>query len=154
METKKCPRCKEVLGVDLFQKNKAAKDGLQYHCKACRKEIDSRPEHRKQHRERYHKNKHKTQGYKDITLKRTYGISLDDYNSLLEQQNHTCKICHNQCSSGRSLAVDHCHSTGKIRGLLCQKCNQGLGMFKDSEELLAKAIVYLQERKYGHDVSK
>ena len=140
MATKTCPRCKLNLDVSCFQKNKASKDGLQYHCKSCRKEIDSRPEHRAQHRKRYHENKDQ---YLDDTYKRKYGITLEEYNMLLGKQKNVCAICSEVCSSKRRLAVDHNHETGAVRGLLCSNCNRGLGLFKDKIDRLNKAIEYL-----------
>src|SRR6187402_1147273 len=72
-----------------------------------------------------------------------YGISAVDYDKLFSQQNGLCKICKNPeadvyPSTGKikSLSVDHCHTTGQVRGLLCSKCNKGLGIFKDSIEFL------------------
>ena len=141
-ETKLCPRCKETLSTSCFQKNKAAKDGLQYHCKACRKQMDSREEHRAQHRKRYHENK---ENYRDYTYKRKYGISLEEYDTLFSLQKGLCAICDGECPSKRSLAVDHDHVTGKVRGLLCANCNRGLGLFKDKIEALQKAVVYLEK---------
>ena len=88
--------------------------------------------------------------WKDLTgrdqyYKKTYNISLEDYNNLLESQNYTCKICKKEEKhTNKALAVDHCHSTGKVRGLLCFDCNTALGKFKDSTELLYEAINYLQ----------
>ena len=79
---------------------------------------------------------------KNGNLKRTYGISLEEYESLLESQDNVCKICKTE-KIGKHLAVDHDHKTGKIRGILCENCNRGLGMFKDSPELLQNAIQYL-----------
>lgn len=72
---------------------------------------------------------------------RTYGISEEEYNILFNSQNGKCKICH--CVSNRKLSVDHSHSTGKIRGLLCHNCNVGLGHFKDDPILLQTALEYL-----------
>jgi Recombination endonuclease VII len=143
MIKKTCPRCK--ITTELFQKNRASKDGLQYHCNACRKEIDNRPEKKLKDRERYHTYK---DVYNDVMYKRKYGISLDTYNDMLKTQGGVCEICEQSCKSGRRLAVDHCHTTNKVRGLLCSACNQGLGLFKDSPELMLKAIQYLKDR-YG-----
>jgi hypothetical protein len=98
-------------------------------------------------------------------LKRTFGITIDQYNALLETQNGGCAICHNP-DPGRStrgnemrqfFCVDHDHSTGRLRGLLCGNCNTGLGHFRDSPELLAAAIDYLKHvtvvpRKWPHDL--
>jgi hypothetical protein len=82
-------------------------------------------------------------------LKRRYGIKLDEYDELFTSQKGLCAICHNPPkgihSSGRAhiLHVDHCHTTGKIRGLLCTACNQALGMFKEDIGILKKAMEYI-----------
>lgn len=75
--------------------------------------------------------------------KRTHGISLEIYNDMLEVQGGTCAICNLPCKTGKSLAVDHSHDTGAIRGLLCINCNTGLGHFKDNLDLLSRAMKYL-----------
>lgn len=72
-----------------------------------------------------------------------WGLSIDDYERLVKAQGGGCAICKKPCSSGRKLAVDHDHKTGRIRGLLCSNCNLGLGKFFDNKELLRKAISYL-----------
>lgn len=74
-------------------------------------------------------------------LKRKYGLSKEEYYLLKEKQDNMCAICK---ISNRRLAVDHCHITGKIRGLLCLNCNTGIGQLKDSVELLESAINYLK----------
>lgn len=81
-------------------------------------------------------------------LKRKYGLTLDDYKNILAEQKECCSICKvNQSNFNKKLAVDHCHKTGKVRGLLCQFCNQGLGNFKDNKQLLDLAIKYLEKHK-------
>lgn len=87
---------------------------------------------------------------RNTRLKREYGITLEDYNKMLEDQNGVCSICkksetsiHEKTNKLRNLAVDHCHETGKVRGLLCSKCNRGLGYFKDNVMNLIKAAKYL-----------
>jgi len=81
-------------------------------------------------------------------LKCTYNITLEEYNKKLQAQNHKCVICGtDETQLTRKLHVDHCHSTGKIRDLLCVHCNTGLGHFKESIENLAKAISYLEKHK-------
>jgi membrane-bound lytic murein transglycosylase len=89
------------------------------------------------------KSKYQSHGYayhKDISLMRNYGIGLDVYQKMYDEQLGNCKICG---VYQEVLNVDHCHNSKAIRGLLCQKCNQGIGLFKDSEVLLANAIEYL-----------
>jgi hypothetical protein len=83
---------------------------------------------------------------RDGIIRRQYGITLNEYNEMLENQNYKCAICGNEDEvEGRRLAIDHCHTSGKVRGLLCGKCNRGLGLFYDNVELLNNAILYLNE---------
>jgi hypothetical protein len=83
---------------------------------------------------------------KTYHLKVTYGITLEDYKQMLANQNECCAICKiPQSELPVDLAVDHCHKTNKIRGLLCAKCNLGLGNFEDSEDSLLQAIKYLRD---------
>jgi hypothetical protein len=77
---------------------------------------------------------------KSLNLRKLYGIDIETYEALFAVQNGRCKIC-DQASD--VLQVDHCHTTGQLRGLLCRSCNWGLGHFKDSPQLLDGAIKYL-----------
>ena len=103
-------------------------------------------------RARYASNPEKKSGLK---LKSSYGLTLDEYGEILSAQNGVCAICHESCSTGYRLAVDHDHSCcpgkkscGKcIRGLLCANCNHVLGLVKDSPELLRIAADYLDLHK-------
>jgi hypothetical protein len=81
-------------------------------------------------------------------LKSQYNLSLAGYNEKLVAQNHKCAICAcDETEAFKSLLfVDHCHTTKKIRGLLCHHCNTALGKFRDSSEILAKAIQYLESQ--------
>lgn len=81
---------------------------------------------------------------RDGIIRRQYGITLAEYDAMLEAQDYKCAICGNEDEvEGRRLAIDHCHETNKIRGLLCGKCNRGLGLFYDNIDLLEKAKQYL-----------
>jgi len=87
---------------------------------------------------------------RDVSLRKTFNITLVQYNEMLENQNHACAICgeketviNYKNSKKINLSVDHCHTTGKIRGLLCVNCNKGLGHFKDNKAIMEKAILYL-----------
>lgn len=79
---------------------------------------------------------------------RLYGLSRDEYNELLTDQNGACAIC-GRLSEDRALAVDHDHASGSIRGLLCAPCNTGLGVFRDDQLLLQRAIAYLEAHAHG-----
>jgi len=85
---------------------------------------------------------------KNSVLKSKYGIDLNEYNKMLKKQNHKCDICGvDEVDVKNGLYVDHCHTSNAVRSLLCVTCNAGLGMFKDSEELLIKAIMYLRKHE-------
>jgi len=92
----------------------------------------------------------------EYKLRTRFNISLKEYNNILKRQKGVCAICKKQekikYSNGkvktkRRMAIDHCHKTGKVRGLLCHFCNVGLGNFKDNKKLLLKAIKYLNTKK-------
>jgi hypothetical protein len=83
---------------------------------------------------------------RDRILQKKFGITSAEYSELLSKQLGVCAIC-GQSSKDKLLAVDHCHATGTVRGLLCNLCNRGLGMFKDSPRLLTCALSYLTSRK-------
>lgn len=81
-------------------------------------------------------------------LKRTYGIDAAEYGRMHDEQEGLCAICGSEGfamkdSHKLKLVVDHCHGTGRVRGLLCHNCNRALGLFKDNTESLTKAINYL-----------
>ena len=83
----------------------------------------------------------------EYNLKKKYGITLKEKNDILKKQNNKCKICSFKFNENefKSIAcVDHCHTTNKVRGLLCRTCNAGLGYFRDNTERLTNAIVYLE----------
>ncbi len=85
-----------------------------------------------------------------IQFKKNYGITIEDYNSILSMQGCVCAICGGSRSKSdkwKNLAVDHSHKTGQVRGLLCMECNAGLGSFLDSPDLLEKAAAYIKASK-------
>ena len=103
---------------------------------------------RQRNREWYTQNKSRVRGR---TLKRKYGITLDDFNRMLASQGGHCALCPSlpEDQKNGTLVVDHCHSTGKIRGLLCNPCNTAIGLFRESKETLKKAIDYLTVAETG-----
>jgi len=83
-------------------------------------------------------------------LKKAHKITPEQRAEMLEKQNGHCAICpRTTCSAGWHLAIDHCHKTGKIRGLLCDRCNFGIGLFGDDPKLMARAIKYLKVHANG-----
>ena len=138
---KKCTKCKEIKALDLFTNHTSTKDGKRFKCKSC-DAVD-----RKNNRELLKKTNPAELAIKDreINLKRMYGMSILEWEAKSESQKGVCAICSGTCVSGRRLSVDHNHTTGKIRDLLCGNCNHGLGKFLDNPELLLKAVDYLRK---------
>lgn len=141
METKQCSRCKETKLISEFHLRSASQPWPKSACKEC---------HRERARGYWKKNPLPKEVQRDRNLRRTFGIGVSDYNRLLEAQNSCCAICGvSSCASGRNFAVDHCHKTGNVRGLLCKFCNTALGQFQDNPVILQKAIKYLEKYKNG-----
>lgn len=77
-----------------------------------------------------------------------YGITSEDFDKLYSKQLGRCAICNtHQIDLNKTLSVDHCHTTGKVRGLLCMTCNAGLGMFKDNLNYLDNAFYYIKNSR-------
>jgi Recombination endonuclease VII len=147
---KKCKKCEQEKDSSSFPKDLKMKDGLNSWCKCCRKEYKKQPNQKMLARAA--KRKHRNENYEHYRkierireYKNKYGITLEIYDEMRELQNYCCAICGNHEDSGKfgKLFVDHDHKTGKIRQLLCDKCNVGLGSFKDSPDFLKNAIEYL-----------
>jgi hypothetical protein len=117
------------------------------HCVSCTVERRSSPQ-----QVEYRADRHRAQYYprikkdmREARLRRCYGITLAEEAALIAAQDGLCAICRNAFSSPKDRHVDHCHLLGTVRGILCGKCNSGLGFFRDNEALLQRAIVYLQK---------
>jgi len=92
--------------------------------------------------------------YRNSTLKGKYGITLEKYEEMLEAQDGVCVICEqpekavdNRTGLLRNLAVDHCHDTGEIRGLLCSCCNRAIGYFRHNSNIALRAALYLEQHQ-------
>ena len=116
------------------------------------KRLEYGAQYRAKHREKarkYIQTYYKTDKGRNKIYQNKYGITLEEYNILLEKQLYACAICkepENQISWGKSkrLSVDHNHKTGKVRGLLCQKCNTTLGRYKDDISVWHNFVTYLE----------
>lgn len=107
-----------------------------------RKKAYHKSASKKEYQKRYYEENKDRQRCK--SFQKLYGITLEEYNQMLEEQDNQCGICGVQESEADvKLSVDHCHETGIIRGLLCRACNTGIGNLRDSIELLEKAVDYL-----------
>lgn len=81
---------------------------------------------------------------RDMQLRRNYGIDLEQYNAMFQEQRGLCSICHRPPVASKKLVVDHCHATGHVRALLCSQCNVAIGMMSDDPERLYAAAAYLE----------
>lgn len=127
------------------------KDVLQLWCKNCGKLA-------KQRQYRHGRKEAVTLLARKYVLKRNYNLTLENYDNMLKEQNGVCAICgkketnrSNPKGKIDSLRVDHCHKTGRVRGLLCSECNFGISKFKDDIELIKKAIQYLKKHGRAKD---
>lgn len=164
MDTKVCSTCKVsyLSTSEFFNKDSSRKDGLYPVCKSCSRKAKKESNTRVREKlgdEKYLARRRKyvktynarhpervKRSARNTSLKRKFGITLDDYHRLSKEQRGLCKICSQKYETKR-MHVDHCHATGKIRGLLCGNCNTGLGLFGDNVDLLQSAINYLGENK-------
>ena len=142
METKVCKECETEKPVESFS---LAGRG-QYRrtiCKPCSVylERERREKFKVDNPDEWFKRRRNT------IIRGKYGITPEEYMVMYEAQAGCCKICRKPAEESRNgvLAVDHCHNSKDVRGLLCSVCNSGLGFFKDDPDLLAKAIDYLNE---------
>lgn len=153
---KQCSRCKEIKTQEHFNKDKRTKTGLTCHCKSCvayycktrngkldRKSINAQASIWK---------KNNPDKVRAQQIKQNFGLSYDAYLNMLVSQNHSCAICKTHIipygskqETDMIANVDHCHTTGRVRGLLCRRCNTALGLFKDNSTAIRLAADYLEK---------
>jgi hypothetical protein len=174
---KTCNTCHTEKLIDAFHKNAASPDGHANICKECmnarqrayRKSAvfnsESAREKRhayyvanKEHIARKKVDRHKEAPHlrRSMVLRKKFGISIEEYEAMLAEQNGVCAICkqperalNGYTKEVASMPVDHDHGTGKVRGLLCSHCNRALGLFQDNIKILNSAINYLERN--AHD---
>lgn len=132
---KTCNVCQIELPIENFHKMSSSPDGKQYTCKSCKREKGIQYE------------KENSLLRRCQMLRRRYGITHDIYMEMEKKQLGKCKICHSNKRNGSKkwLDVDHCHKTGRVRGLLCNQCNQALGLLKDCPDRLIRIQEYLND---------
>jgi hypothetical protein len=149
-DQKLCKTCRGVKPVDDFNRNSKSKDRLQYNCRVCssrhlREWKLKNPERNAERTRQWRRNNPIRQKVAQW-LWNGINMTASGYLALLQSQNNNCALCGiPRTKLAVDFAVDHDHKTGKVRGLLCQKCNRGLGHFQDSPDLLRKAVAYLGE---------
>lgn len=145
MNTRICSNCKSEKPISEFHRKN---NGTHSQCKICRGAYTA--SYRELHPEKSRlavvkwvaeNPARSVESHKKSNLKRNYGLTLDEYGEMMARQKGCCAICSRSMETPN---VDHCHETGRVRGLLCSTCNGGLGMFKDCVPLLEQAIRYLK----------
>lgn len=127
---KQCRRCEEHLPLTEFALDRRSPDGYGTRCKRCRAEVRPYCDPREA---------------KDRFLRWKFGISLADYEALYEQQGGVCDVCSN--GTTRHLDIDHDHTTGKVRGLLCSACNTALGLLQEDSVRMRLLATYIEEHR-------
>jgi hypothetical protein len=166
MQKKQCSRCKQLLPLSSFHKSSKEKSGRRSRCKVCtstdnREKLINNPEQVRDRNRRYRSNHpekvkdtrdrrkeyHKAYA-REWHLQSKFGLTLEQYNAMYRKQKGRCAVCNSE-PTGRwkKLHVDHCHKTGKVRGLLCYSCNSAAGLVKDDAEIAIRIAAYL----IGHE---
>lgn len=160
---KRCKVCGEVKPLSEFYSARGMRDGRRSDCRNCNLAAKARrnaanPEParerarnwKRENPERYLENQRKRRQRPEVKLreraghlKRKYGITLQDYERMLDEQGGCCAICRRPPREGATLHVDHEHDTERVRGLLCFTCNNALGDFEDDPAALRAALSYL-----------
>lgn len=153
VKTKSCTKCKKKKPYSLFDKTKKSKDGYKWWCKGCCKDYATqyatRPaveNQKRQSRKKWYKNNRKKVYNINLKyrLKKSYNLTIEEWQQMFEQQQGQCFICgKHQSELKQKLRVDHSHQTGIVRGLLCDKCNTGIGLLQEDKLILQNAIKYL-----------
>lgn len=126
---KTCSKCGLEKDFEDFCRRKSSPDGREYRCKPCHNAAN-----REYVKRKYGNSRH-------YHLKQRFGIGAAEVNEMIETQGGICPICRKR----PAVHVDHDHKTGKVRAILCEMCNGGLGQFRDNPETIRKAIAYLAD---------
>ncbi len=145
-ETKRCSKCREELPLNKFHKNRAQKYGVEHYCKECKSQYS-----KKRYREDWDRTIQRDREYRkknwgklrQYRLKTAYGITPEQHKQMYLGQDGRCAICEDLVPYGK-IHTDHNHETGKVRALLCRRCNMGIGMFGDTLEGALKVVEYLR----------
>lgn len=136
---KTCTKCQEAKSISEFWADRSKKNGYSARCKTCK--TADHAQYRKAgdyDKKRYQKAPEKE---RERHLVRKYGVTLVDYDRMFVEQDGACAICRK--TQSRAFDVDHCHATGKVRGLLCTNCNRMVGHAHDDADRLRAAAEYL-----------
>lgn len=138
-DPKRCTKCGVYKPRSEFYPHAVAPRGVSSWCKECTCKTTLEKQKAEPSKANAASRKYK--------LKRDFGLTPQQYEDMLVAQNYRCAMCGTDRPGGRGrFPVDHCHATGKVRGLLCNLCNVGLGAFQDDIDLMQKAIDYVKSK--------
>ncbi len=148
MRTKVCSKCKIEKSISEYIKDCTRIDGFRYECKDCYY-IYKKSKKGKAATKRYRQGKAGKATQRRGKIKYNYGIDYNKYLLMAEYQKYCCAICNLHLSelTIKNLQVDHCHITGKVRGLLCGNCNKALGLMKDNLNSIKNMYKYIKGSK-------
>lgn len=135
---KQCKACNKMKNLKEFPTSKDSYTGYHSYCTLCRREINEAHDKKRWSEKRDILVRQR----RNANYRRRFGMTVENYEIMLSKQGNKCAIC-SKSANIKTLTVDHDHYTGKVRGLLCDKGNWGLGMYKDDVTLLTNAIKYL-----------
>lgn len=144
IQSKFCSSCKETLPISAFSEAKTYADGYRGQCKPCRARYTIAYRERTGWKPKTRPQRMDGEANRKRKMHRKYGISVEEYDEMLAGQGGKCAICNRSETIARRLAVDHCHATRRVRGLLCYKCNTAIGLFGDDPKVVRSAAVYLE----------
>lgn len=132
VRSKICPDCGEEKDATEFNVDRRNKSGLYTYCRPCKYQRYKKRDPKKRRLER---------------VKACYGLEPGEYYALVEAANGTCQTCGTPEGDDKptKLVVDHCHVTGKVRGMICDRCNRALGLVGDNVQTLSNLITYLKQ---------
>lgn len=146
---KRCKKCKEEKSLENFTRRKIYSDGLDIYCKSCKNKtkrlwtLNNKDKIKTYNKQTRYKYPYEVAKFRE----RKYGLTLEAYNRMLVNQEYNCGLCLEPLKSSGRICVDHDYITGKVRSILCIKCNTGLGMFNESAEALRNAADYLDNHR-------
>ena len=163
INAKHCNACNKDKFLGDFGKDKHSKLGVTDYCRECKNAkarerakkaggYKKRNEQSKEYRKAFYSKPENLRKYRDRWYQKSYGLTIQQYEYLLREQDNKCAICHLPAAEEKlkRLAVDHNHKTKKVRGLLCQKCNRAIGLLCENPIILIRAIQYLQRANNEH----
>jgi hypothetical protein len=148
--TKRCSKCGATKATTEFHVCKHASYGVSSSCKVCARATATefyRADPKKGQANAKKWREADPERYRAGKLARQYGLGIEDYERMLNEQGGTCAICQRPNKSGIRLAVDHDHTTGAVRQLLCSPCNTALGLMQDNSDRLRTAAAYLDRHR-------